>query len=209
MIKPIQTKKTNKPPKPRGRQEIMAAFLAAADRLFGQKGPDAVSVRDIAAAAGLMPTLIHRYFDSKDDLIRQVLRLHIATFREAAGSMTNPQTVVKSMFDVMAKNPAFLRVIAYIVLEGHEPEAYLTKSGMVASLADAVTSVYKKNAKLESAILVSQMAGWLLFEPFLLYSSDYEGDPATARAEVLSRLVNSLPRSRSSRPRSPASPKSP
>jgi hypothetical protein len=112
------------------------------------------------------------------------------------------------MFEVMANNPAFLRVIAYILLEGHEPEGYLTKSGMVANLADALTPVLKQNAKLESAILVSHMAGWLLFEPFLLFVSDYEGDAAVARAEVLSRLIKSLPRARSTHPRSPASPKS-
>lgn len=202
MVKATQTVKANKKLKPRGKTEITAALLAAADHLFGQKGPDAVSVRDIATAAGLTPALIHRYFGSKDELIRQVLRQHIATFKEAAGPTTSPHIVAKAMFDVMSKNPAFLRVIAYILLGGHKPEEYLTKTGMVANLAETIKLTHKENAKLESAILVSQMMGWFLFEPFLLFASDYEGDTAVAREEVFSRLIDSLPLAPVRRPRS-------
>lgn len=202
MVQSAQIMKANKKLKPRGKIEITAALLAAADHLFGQKGPDAVSVRDIAMAAGLTPALIHRYFGSKDELIRQVLRQHIATFREAVGPTTNPHIVAKAMFDVMSKNPAFLRVIAYILLEGHKPEEYVTKAGMVANLAETIKLTHKENAKLESAILVSQMMGWLMFEPFLLFASDYEGDAEIARAEVFSRLIDSLPPTPVQRPRS-------
>lgn len=140
-----------------------------------------------------MPTLVHRYFGSKDELIRQVMQLHVATFREAAGSMTEARAVVRSMFSVMDQNPAYLRTIAYLVLAGHEPEGYLTKTGMVAKLVEALGSAHGKNAQLEAAILVSQMAGWLLLEPFLLFASDYQGTVETARAELLSRLIDTLP----------------
>lgn len=193
MAKATDTGRPNKKAKPSGKTEIKAALLAAADHLFGQKGPDAVSVRDIAAKAGLMPTLVHRYFGSKDELIRQVLRLHVATFREAAGPTVDAHAVVRSMFAVMAQNPAYLRTVAYILLEGHEPTDFLTKAGMVSKLVEALTPVYGQDAPLEAAILVSQMVGWLLLEPFLLFTSDYQGTPEVARAELLSRLIDALP----------------
>ncbi len=187
-------KKIEKIQKPSGGREIKAALIAAADKLIGEKGPDAVSVRSIAAAAGLMPTLVHRYFGSKDELIREVLHQHITTFREAARDASDPTTVANSMFDVMANNPAFLRVIAYTLLEGHHPEEYLSKSGMVARLVDALSPAYGEDAPLEAAILVSQMAGWLLLEPFTLFASNYQGTVETARSEVLNRIVGALPK---------------
>lgn len=197
MVKASQTKKNGKKSKPSGATEIKAALIAAADQLIGKKGPAAVSVRDIAAAAGLMPTLVHRYFGSKDELIREVLRMHIATFREAAGEASEPRRVVDSMFDVMANNPAFLRVIAYILLEGQHPEEYLSKKGMVALLVEALSPTHGKDAQLEAAILVSQMAGFLLLEPFLLFASDYKGTLEVARAAALKRVTDALPPGRS------------
>lgn len=192
MVTDTQGKPDDKP-KPRGGVEIRAALLAAADLLFGEKGPDAVSVRDIAAEAGLMPTLIHRYFGTKDELIRQVLQGHAATFRKAAGSSLDVSAVAGAMFDVITERPAFLRVIAYLVLAGHPPQDYLTKTGMVAKLAGALDATHGEQAKLEAAIIGSQIIGWLLFEPFLLYAADYRGDPAAARSEVFSRTIGSLP----------------
>jgi len=178
--------------KPRGGAEIKAALLAAADYLFGKTGPDAVSNRDIAAQAGLIQPLIFRYFGSKDELIRQVLRRHVGIFRNASSEHT-PRAVAGAMFNVMAENPAFMRVLAFLQLNGHPPEAYLTKEGGIANLAHALDEDMGDDARLEAAILSSQMMGWLLFEPFLLYSSDYRGDPKVARQKVYERILASVP----------------
>ncbi len=42
--------------------------LDAALQVFGAKGPDAASMRDVAAAAGVTPGLLYHYFDSKEAL---------------------------------------------------------------------------------------------------------------------------------------------
>ena len=41
-------------------------------RLFGNRGPDAVTVRDIAAAAGVAPSLVVRQYGSKEGLCEAV-----------------------------------------------------------------------------------------------------------------------------------------
>lgn len=46
-------------------------------RLFGQRGPDAVTVRDVAAAAGVSPALVIRHYGSKDGL-RDAVDQHVA-----------------------------------------------------------------------------------------------------------------------------------
>ncbi|MFG3115480.1 TetR/AcrR family transcriptional regulator [Streptomyces sp. NPDC048197] len=51
-------------------------------RLFGERGPDAVTVRDIAAAAGVSPALVIRHYQSKDGL-RQAVDEHVTGVFEA------------------------------------------------------------------------------------------------------------------------------
>ncbi|MFI1991949.1 TetR/AcrR family transcriptional regulator C-terminal domain-containing protein [Actinoplanes sp. NPDC020271] len=55
------------PPQARGRR-TRDAILGAAEALFADRGPAAVSVADIAAAAGAHPNQITYYFGSKDAL---------------------------------------------------------------------------------------------------------------------------------------------
>jgi AcrR family transcriptional regulator len=65
------------PRRPRGRprrdEELMPRILDAAERLFAEQGPVSVTIRDIAAEADLPHSAIYRYFESKDDVLRQVL----------------------------------------------------------------------------------------------------------------------------------------
>jgi AcrR family transcriptional regulator len=51
-----------------GRARIRDAAL----RLFSERGPDAVTMRDIAAAADLSPALLVRHYGSRDGLIEAV-----------------------------------------------------------------------------------------------------------------------------------------
>lgn len=47
--------------------------MAAAYRLLAEKGYDSATMKEIAGAAGVAPGLIHYYFASKDELLREVL----------------------------------------------------------------------------------------------------------------------------------------
>ena len=57
-----------------------AGIRNAALRLFGERGHDAVTVRDIAAAAGVSPALVLHHFGSKDGLRSQVDRYAAEAF---------------------------------------------------------------------------------------------------------------------------------
>jgi len=61
--------------------------------LFAERGVDAVSVRDVAAAAGVSPGLVVHHFGTKDAL-RQAVDDHVSglveTMLEAAGSELDP-----------------------------------------------------------------------------------------------------------------------
>jgi len=57
----------------RNAAEIRASVLEAAGTLFASDGYDGVSIRDIAAAAGIQPSVVIRYFGTKGALFRQLL----------------------------------------------------------------------------------------------------------------------------------------
>jgi AcrR family transcriptional regulator len=67
---------------PEGDGTARVAVRDAALRLFAERGPDAVTVRDIAAAASVSPALVIHHFGSKSGL-REAVDEHIArTFDE-------------------------------------------------------------------------------------------------------------------------------
>lgn len=73
-------------PRPtRDAHRTRAAILAAARQAFSAKGYSAAGVREIAAAAGINPALVSRYFGSKEGLFEEALAelLDISVFTES------------------------------------------------------------------------------------------------------------------------------
>ena len=70
---------------PRGRDSVRAALLEAAETLFAEKGPAAVSVRDIAREAGVNHGLVHRHFGSKAGLLHDLMTTLSADIADAIG----------------------------------------------------------------------------------------------------------------------------
>ena len=71
-----------------GNPDTRAEILAAARRLFADEGYESVSMRRIAAEAGVDPSLIHHYFGSKDDLFLSALDIPV-----------DPRGLVPRVFD--------------------------------------------------------------------------------------------------------------
>jgi AcrR family transcriptional regulator len=59
-------------------------------RLFAGRGPDAVTVRQVAAAAGVSPGLVIHHFGSKDGLREAVDEHVLAMFGTMLGELTTP-----------------------------------------------------------------------------------------------------------------------
>jgi AcrR family transcriptional regulator len=71
-----------------GDRTARAVIRDEALRLFAERGPDAVTVRQIAAAAGVSPGLVSHHFGSKDGL-REAVDAHVlAMFGAMLGELT-------------------------------------------------------------------------------------------------------------------------
>lgn len=184
--------------RPRGRDEVRTALLDAANELFGRKGPDAMSVRDVAAHANVNHGLLHRYVGSKEQLLREVILDHAEKFREVFNGAEDPGVAVARMFDLLMERPAFTRIFAHLLLAGHGPKEFVSHEGGSNRLAAFIQEKRQDDdgsfddAKLAAAISTVLTMGWSLFGPLILYAVDFNGRPEDARkavGEALKRVI--------------------
>lgn len=94
-------------------------ILAAADELLAERGPDHVSMRDIAERAGVNKALIFYYFGSRTQLFEKVLeryyRSHAKALAAAFSGGGNPlervRRAVDAYLDFMDQNHLFARLV--------------------------------------------------------------------------------------------------
>jgi len=94
-------------------------ILKAADRLFGGKGFDAASVREIAEECGVNKALVHYHFGSKDGLFESVLDNYYQRLdrilQEAMQQPGSPRDRIFNMLDTyvdfLAQNRNFSRIV--------------------------------------------------------------------------------------------------
>jgi AcrR family transcriptional regulator len=67
---------------PVGRESTRARILDAALRLFGKRGFEATTMRDIAEASGVTERTVYRYFPFKEDLVLAEVRELIPVLRD-------------------------------------------------------------------------------------------------------------------------------
>ena len=94
-------------------------ILAAADELLAERGPDHVSMRDIAERAGVNKALIFYYFGSRTQLFEKVLeryyRSHAKALAAAFSGGGNPldrvRRAIDAYLDFMDANHLFARLV--------------------------------------------------------------------------------------------------
>src|SRR5262249_19097860 len=110
-------------PRPRGREAVMAAVLDAAMTLFAARGPASVSVRDIAAAAGVNHALVHRHFGSKQEVLRAVLERAAHELAATATTITESRGGIAQLFAASAERATYWQALARAMLDGENPRA--------------------------------------------------------------------------------------
>lgn len=158
------------PANPVGREEVVAATLAAAAELFAERGPAATSIRDIATRSNVNHGLVYRHFGTKERLVGAVLE-HLGSTLTTLVNGGAPADEIEQTMD------RHIRVMARALLDGYPVGQLQTRFPGVTLLLEQVLprSADERSARLAVANAVALQMGWRLFEPFLRSAAGLEG----------------------------------
>jgi AcrR family transcriptional regulator len=110
-------------------EEARGLILEAAERLFGERGPDAVGLKDVARAAGVSHALVSHYFGTYTALVDAVLERRAEAIRARVMALLaepsvemRPAVLLDRLWDAMA-SPAAVRLTAWALLSGRADSA--------------------------------------------------------------------------------------
>jgi len=174
----MTTRRRGRPPLTADSQ-VRDALLEAARSLFLKYGFRAVSSRQVAAAAGVNPAMIHYYFEGKEGLYRAMLESAIApVVARLAGMLGDPaaadiQGLMRTYMRVLASNPWIpgLLVREVLTADGNFRQAFVRDfASRFAPMLRAVIAREIEQGRLkrdlDPALTVVSMLGLALF-PFI------------------------------------------
>lgn len=100
-------------------------ILEVAGRLFGSKGYATVSLRDIAAEAGITHPLLMHYFDTKEELLHAVMdtwRERADAHRVNATDLENLPDRVVELAEDNERTPGYVALFSGLAADGADPE---------------------------------------------------------------------------------------
>ncbi|KAB2790330.1 helix-turn-helix transcriptional regulator [Brucella anthropi] len=182
--------------KPFGRDATTAALLNAADELFGAKGPNAVTVREISARANVNHALMHRHFGSKEALLDAIIDKHMVASKEAIYAAANPDEAISNLLNYLNSEPAFPRIFAHLILDRRPLKDFVRKSGGTADLATLLERIglVPAEARATAATLTAFAFGWALFKDLTAYAASCEEPPGQLDGRAVAMLTGILHR---------------
>ena len=181
----------------RKQQVVQDTIWNAAIDLFGEKGFDATTVDDIAAAAGVSQRTFFRYFASKSDLMGQgmvsygiAIRAAIQASPKSARAFDVLRTAVLEVAAAVASYPRTWDVIAVVIKYPAARDAQLSRRAEVEeSVAQAYAARMKKGREGElTSRLLAGITLTVLDVTMRLWSADGSQDISAVAEQVMERL---------------------
>src|ERR1019366_7678183 len=184
-------------------------ILDTAERLIGEQGYAATSLRQIIATAGVNLAAVHYHFGSKEDLLDAVVLRKVTPVNEAriawlerveaeAGSgPPEVEKVLESFFlptaEVAGRNPGFVRLMGRMLMEGMMPrivERHFQATGVrfVPALRRAIPELPQEELMWRVHFMVGAMAHAMCMVPIF---PQLAGDAADMEVRM-ARLVTFL-----------------
>ena len=182
------------PRRPRGRQEVVDAVVEAAFRLFSERGPKAVSLRDIAAAANVNPGLIHRHIGNKRAVLRATLD-HRAELTAVDHAIEHARLDEFIVLGLAAGFPdvGIAQLWARTALDGYDIHDLQPRIPIVQYTVDQLaTSLPEEDARVRAAFVISAFTGWLLLGPTYLRLAEAPEQPGPQLAAILAPVVDAM-----------------
>lgn len=168
---------------PAGPDEVRLAVLDAATRLFASQGVDAVSLRDVAAAAEVNLALIQRYVGTRDELVAQAFEHASQRLVEAIES----HPLEGQGFEADTPMGAWVRIAAALAISGRplQPGHDFNPVLAMAGTLQTGYGLSPEAARVRAAQIVATALGWRIFEDYLVEAGDLGDVPLPQLREDL------------------------
>lgn len=175
--------------RPKGPDAVRRALLAATEELCADYPPGSVTVRSIAAAAGVNHGLVHHYFESKQALLGAAMERIEGEFLESVADMDATAEAVATFFDLLCQRPTYPRLLSWMLLEGVEPTDHIDRFPLVTRLVDLVRrDTTLTDARLRIQSLLAFVAGWATSADFMADAAGLDTSERT-QSQRLGRRV--------------------
>jgi AcrR family transcriptional regulator len=184
--------------RPVGRSEVIQATVRAAAELFADKSPSQVTVREIAARAGVSHALVHRYLGSKENIFRHALAYNRDAMAQAHHHCQSGHSVWP--FDGHTPQSRYVRTVVRATLDGvrfsrdellpmrahgdADTVSLHTKAADATQTADLPTF----DARIAFSALVAMTVGMAVAEEFCLAQSGLDDADRNWMCEEMNRL---------------------
>lgn len=151
-----------------GAPDTRAEVLDAARALFAERGFSRTTIRAVASAAGVDPSLVHHYFGSKDDLFMAALALPIDPRAllapvVAAGPDGAGERLLRtflSVWDDPEMQPALLAVARSVI--GEDSGRLLTEGFVPVVVGPVLASLVVDRPEVRIPLVSSQIVGLIV-----------------------------------------------
>ena len=174
-----------------GREASTEALLSAARELFAERGPSAVSLRDVARRAGVSHGLIHHYIGSRDDLLRMVFSQSTERAQTVLDGATNPLDALQRLFEMGRDSEDYSRLLAWSLLEGRDPAQFHGQSPALDAVI-AKDPAQSRELRLAVAAAMVQLLGVQLFGDYALTAAGLQAADRDALRAQISRTSEAL-----------------
>ncbi len=169
-------------------EQSRTLLIQAATELLRQRPPGEVSVREIAARAGVNHGLVHRHFDGKDGLVSAVLE---SIFRQTGRAIVDrmdrdPAEAVYQGLSVLMAERWIAAVVAHLLARGF-PEGIPEASMM--PVFDQRMKEPDQEMRMVVAVGEAATLGWMLFEPLVARGTGLEDMEPEARLRLFANTL--------------------
>lgn len=178
-------------PVARGRPASAQLLLEAARELLAEKPAPELTIREIAARAGVQHTLIRRHFGSRDGLVTLVVAETLSQFAATVASARDLAAAVRVGLEQFSTNQALTSGMAVLVV-GRRVGAlsrYPLADAYEAQLLRA--GVAPDRARDTAVMVIALMSGWMVGQRFWLGMAG-DSDDLRRGSELVEQAVWTL-----------------
>ena len=194
----MSTAAKNKAPPAKGRTAVEEALISAACKMLAERGPRAMSVRNVATAAGVNHGQVHHYFGGKRGLIMAaVLRLardHFEHANKRAGDNPVPPPLS------LGQDTDYWQALVRLILDNDLEAATAEINEGISIPRQVIQSFTGRESPADAplkvrslfAAIIAVELGWASLEPYALMMSGIEPEDTERARDYARQMVGLL-----------------